>query len=105
MHKELSEMTEPERAMYYFEHRNDSEEMTDWETVESPLPKRKPGRPSRGYTVSYAVRFTREEFQRVEALATAAGITGSELIRRAVAAYRGEAVPGGGSPPSRAASA
>lgn len=100
MHKELAEMTEAERAMYYFEHRDDSEEMGDWETVESPILKRKPGRPSRGYTVSYAVRFTREEFQHVEALAKAAGITGSELVRRAVAAYRGEAVPGGGSPPT-----
>lgn len=87
MPKQLEAMTDDERAAYYFEHRDDPDAATDWEAVESPFPQRKRGRPSRGYTVSYAVRFTREEFQHLEALATAAGVTGSELIRRAVAAY------------------
>lgn len=91
-------MTEAERAAHYFEHRDDPEQKTAWETVESPLPKRKRGRPSRGYIVSYAVRFTREEFQHFDALATAAGITGSEMIRRAIAAYRGEDMTDIGSP-------
>ncbi len=87
MPKRLDDMTDEGRAAYYFEHRDDPEEVTDWERVESPLPKRKRGRPSHGYAVSYAVRFAPEEFQQLEAVATATGITGSELIRRAVAAY------------------
>ena len=90
MPKQFEHMTEAERAAHYFAHRDDSEDATDWETAESPLPKRKRGRPSQGYAVSYAVRFTREEVQRLDALATAAGVTGSELIRRALAAFPGE---------------
>ncbi|MEA2638978.1 MAG: hypothetical protein QOF51_372 [Chloroflexota bacterium] len=91
MDKPLTDMTAQEQAADYDAHRDDPD--GDWEEVPSPLPKRRPGRPTRGYTVSYAVRFTPEEFQRVEDLAGRAGITGSELIRRAVAAYRGREAP------------
>lgn len=98
-------MTDAERATYYFEHRDDPEEITAWEIVESPIPKRKRGRPSHGYTVSYAVRFTREEIQHLEALAAAAGVTGSEMIRRAVASYNGETLAAARKPSTGAAPA
>ena len=75
---------ESARAARYQEHKDDPDFLDNFEVV--PPPKKSRGRPSRSRGASISVRFTPAEMAGIRARAIVAGLTYSEVVRRAVKA-------------------
>ncbi len=78
MAKPLTDMTEEERAAFYYEHRDDE---TIWGDLE-PAPKRRG--PKKQFGVMLTVRFTTEEAELLNQEQLRTGNTYSEIVRRLV---------------------